>query len=696
MVQATSEKISEMTLATAPAAVMYFPVTVASAVGGSGGSSYRIKKQDLLGGVYDIREQGAIAGAADTTALTLARAVVNTAALQAQVIAASAAGGGLVWIPAGLWYFQHGLLDVNVVCQFNGLSKVKVQGAGVGATKLTLVNNADASFFNLTGASSYISICDMEMDGNRANQTAGIVHGVRGDAFSGLWLENLYIHDISHYGIGIEGFIQQYLFFSNIKLENLGGDGFDQKNKSDVNLFQVANNISVTNFGLSSGTQAGWDCRGAWQMTNYVCHFSSTDGSGFRIRNGETNTVAGGGYGGHRSHINGFEIYGPGAASSSTGVESVGRDVTFSNGYIRDVLFGVSCSYDIPTSQGGQRGVFNAVTCEAYGTAGFITSSGAVDNTFSDCTANGFNSSNVATGTYGFRMRSTGCTIDSPRSFGNTSANISLDTGATNTHITQPRLTAAGTPGVPTTGLDVNATDVKCVGGDITGHTTNCSITAARFTAIGTTFRSATTDNVLVAVGGDDATFTDCNSRSATSEGYQTRAARTTIRGGQATSNGGLGFQSEASASDCVVDSVYMTGNAADFDDQGSNTVVTQRSLVAKTLNEAVASAGTSANIDVPLLSSTTYIFVVEAQMEDSASARRTIRTKVQAYRSGAGSAVVSAGTNEFTTGAGTLTINLSGSGNNMRVSVTNGGANNCRLDTRISEVFRQKTVEYS
>lgn len=702
MVQAISEKISEMTLTTAPAAVMYFPVTIASAAGGSGGSSYRIKKQDLLGGVYDIREQGAIAGAvgsdgvALTTAQLAARGVVNTAALQAQVIAASAAGGGLVWIPAGTWYFQHGLLDVNVVCQFNALSRVKVQGAGIGATKLVLVNNADASFFNLTGASSYISICDMEMDGNRANQTPSIVHGVRGDAFSGLWLENLYIHDISHYGIGIEGFVQQYMFFSNIKLENLGGDGFDQKNKSDVNLFQCANNISVTNFGLSSGTQAGWDCRGAWQMTNYVCHFSNTDGSGIRFRNGETNTVAGGGFGGHRSHFSNIEVYGPGAASSSTGIEIVARDCTVTGAYIRDVLFGVSCSFDIPTGFGGSRVALNGVTCEAYGTAGFITSSGATDITFDNCTANGFNSSAVATGTYGFRIRSTGCTIGNPRAFGNTSADVSLDTTATNTHITQPRLTGAGSPGVATTGLDVNATDCKCIGGDITGHVTNCTVTAARFTAIGTTFRSATTDNVLVAVGGDDATFTDCNSRSAASEGYQTRAARTTIRGGQATSNGGLGFQSEASASDCVVDSVYMTGNASDFDDQGTNTFITQRTLVGKSLNEAVASAGTSANIDIPIIAATTVMFLVEAQLEDSASARRTIRTKVQAYRSGSGGAVVSAGTNEFTAGAGALTINLSASGNNMRVSVTNGGANAARVDTRITEIFRQKTVEYS
>lgn len=683
MVQQVSEKISEMDLLATPAALIYVPVT-------TGGVSYRITTQVLRGGVFDIRDYGGVA-----TTSTTAVATVNTAALQAAVNAAHLALGGLVYIPPGDWYFQHGLLDVNVVCQLDDKDYICIEGAGVGVTRLHLINNADSNFFNLTGGSTFISIRNMELNGNRANQTAGIVHGIRGDAFSGLWLENLYIHDISHYGIGIEGFIQQYLFFSNLKIENVGGDGFDQKNKSDVNLFQVANNITVLNFGLSSGTQAGWDCRGAWQMTNYVCHFSNTDGSGFRIRNGEINTVAGGGFGGHRSHISNFEIYGPGAASSSTGVENVGRDVTFSNGYIRDVLFGFSCSYDVTTSQGGQRGVATAIVAEAYGTAGFITSSGAVDNTFTDCTANGFNSSSVATGTYGFRMRSTGCTINTPRAFGNTSANVSLDTGATGCHITQPRLTGAGNPGVPTAGLDVATADVKLLGGDIVGHTTNCSVSAARFTAIGATFRSATTDNVLVAVGGDDASFTDCNSRSATSEGYQTRAARTTIRGGQATSNGGLGFQSEATASDCIVDDVYMSSNAADFDDAGSNTEIRRRGPVAKSISEDVASAASSANIDIPITAATWYLFRLEWRLETAGAARAVRRSLVEVYRSASGAPQVSALTTEFT--GGTLpTLNVAASSNNLRVSVTNGLGSDMHITTKIWELERTQTVEDS
>lgn len=640
---------------------------------------------DSIKAVYNLSTL--IATLSDTTT-----GAANTAILQAAAIAGSAQGGAEIILPAGDFYFQHGFLDVNVVCQLNGLSNLVFRGSGVGVTRLHLVNGADSSFFNLTGASSNIGIMDMELNGNRANQTPNIVHGIRGDAFSGLWLQNLYIHDISHYGIGIEGYVQQYMFFDNIKLENLGGDGFDQKNKADANLFQVASNITVTEFGLAGTTQAGWDCRGAWQLKNMVVHFTTcTTGSGIRFRNGETGTAAGGGFGGHRTHVSGLEVYGPGTGSSATGIEAVARDCVVDGAYIRDVLYGVSCSFDIPTGFGCSRSSFKGVTVENYGTAGFITSTGADSNDFENCTAIG-----SGVGLYGFRIRSSDNRLLSPRCLTNVTTDISIDTNGTFTQIESPKLVGTGSPGAAVTGIDVAGADCTLLGGDITGHVVNVSVSAARFSHIGGRVRSATTDNILVAVGGDDATFIGVRSRSAAAEGFQTRAARTTIIGGESVSNTGNGFQSEASASDCKVLDLYLASNGAEADDQGTNTTFRRSDVVAKSLNEAVASAGTSANIDVPLLGSTTYIFVVEATYEDSASARRTIRTKVQAYRSGTGAAVVSAGTNEFTTGAGTLTINLSGSGNNMRVSVTNGGANNGRVDTRIWEVWREKTVEFS
>lgn len=678
-----AKRISALDATTAPAAVMQFPVIVGT---GATVATYRISKKDLLGGVFDVREYGAV-----PTLTTTAQATLNTAAIQAAALAAHAAGGGVVFIPAGDWYFQHGLLDVNVVCQIDNLDYIVFSGAGVGVTELHIINGAESNMFNLTGGSSYITIRDMTIDGNRANQTLG-VSGIRGDAFSGLWLQNLHVHDIFHYGIAFEGFVQEFIFMDNIKLENLGGDGFDQKNKSNANIFQCASNIEISNFGLNypaEVTQTGWDCRGAWQCSNFVIHFTQTDGSGIRIRNTGGVDV---GYGGHRSHFNNFEIHGPGAASTALGIEMVGRDVQFTNGYIRDCFYGVlsvgvsSVDSGSGSDEVAERSAFDGVTAENCN-VGFITSATyANDQSYHRCRAVGC--------TTGFRARSSGCTYVDCRAYTCTAAGFNTD--ASGTFATYIGCKVVGVAGVPTVGMDIVAADCKVHGGDITTCATNLVVSGARFTAIGLTSRSATGDNNLVAVGGDDATFTDCNSRSATTEGYQTRAARTTIRGGQATSNGGLGFQSEATATNCVVDSVYMTGNTADFDDQGVNTVITQRTLVGVSLNEAVAAAGTSANIDVAIVAATTVMFLVEAQSEDSASARRTIRTKVQAYRSASGSAVVSAGTNEFTTGAGTLTINLSGSGNNLRVSVTNGGANGVRLDTRITELFRQKTVEHS
>lgn len=633
------------------------------------------------GYVIDAASAGILPG--DSSAVTTAN---NTAIFQSLI-----ASGTKIVFPPGVFWFAHGSIDPNVICQIAGISGLLIEGAGIGVTTLKVANGADSNMFNLTSAASYVTIQNMTIDGNRANQTPNIVHGVRGDAFSGLWLNKLHIKETSHYGIGIEGFVQQFMVFSDLKIENAGGDGFDQKNKSDSNLYQCASNIEIVEFGLAGTTQAGWDCRGAWQISNMVVHFSSSTGSGFRFRNGETGTVAGGGYGGHRGHVSGLEIYGPGTGSSATGIEAVARDCVVQGAYIRDVLYGVSCSFDTPTGFGCSRSKFKAVTVENYGTAGFITSAGANDNDFEDCTALG-----NAVGTYGFRLRSSGNRLTNPRASGNVTSDYSLDTAATDTEIIAPRSTGTGSPGAAVTGLDVAGARCTVTGGTISGHVTNCSVSAADFKATGTRFRGATTDNVLIAVGGDDASFIGCESSGAASEGYQARAARLQVIGGKCTGNGGLGLQTEASASDTLFADVYMSGNAADFDDQGTNTTVRRDAVVAKSLNEAVAAGGNSANLDVALLSSTTVTFLIEATLEDSASVRRTIRTKVQAYRSGGGGAVVSAGTNEFTTGAATLTINPSASGNNLRVSVNNGGANNARIDTRIWEVFRQKTVEFS
>ncbi len=623
-----------------------------------------------------------------------ALALQNTAALQS--VANAANGGALVRLPPGDFWFDKGSIDPNVVCQLNNINRVTFAGAGPGATRLHLVNGANSNFFNLTGASSYISFLDMELDGNRLNQDQTLgVSAVRGDAFSGLWMDRLYIHDIVHYGIGFEGFVQQFIFMNNIKLENLGGDGFDQKNRADADLYQCASNIEILNFGLNLAevTQAGWDCRGAWQLKNFTVYFSRSDGSGIRFRQGNAAEPAVG-FGGHYSHLTNFEIVGPGPASTASGIECVARDVHVKSGRINGVLYGAQLPYDSGTSQGAERCTFDSVTAENYGTAGFITSDGSAGNTFTDCTANG-----NGVGAYGFRIRSADCTINTPRAFGNVTSDISLDTTALRTHITQPRLTGTGSPGAAVVGLDVNANDCKCVGGDISGHVTNASITAARFKAIGTTFRSATTDNVLVAAAATDAEFTSCTSTGAASEGLQVRGARTTWRGGEITSNGGLGVQTEASATDTLIVDPYMTGNAADFDDQGAGTVVTRSRLISSLVNQAVASGGTSSNIDVPVLSGTTVLYMVEAVMEDSTGGtglRCTQRTRIEVTREGSGTPTITGSASEFAAGSG-LTVNSSITGNSLRVNVTKAASGtSCRMDIRVFELRRMKTVVFT
>lgn len=660
--------------------------TLTSAFDATGLRKYRIRFDPTyaLGVEYNIVSgYGAVAGNGTTPVAT-----ANTAALQAAINAANAAGGGRVVIPAGDFYFQHGLLDVNVVAQLNNVSNVEIVGFGRNVTRLHLINNADASFFNCTGSTSRVAIRHMALDGNRANQTPSIVHGIRTDSVSGLYLEDLYIHDISHYGIGVEGYVQEYLFFSNIEIRNTGGDGFDQKNKADANVFQIAHNITVTNFGLNTlePTQTGWDCRGAWQLSNIVIHFTANDGSGIRMRNGESGAdPALGGFGGHRSHVSNFEIYGPGTATLALGLEVVARDVHISNGYIRDVFYGAAPT-GLDATSDSKRSTISNVTVENFGSAAFITSANTGAFAFINCRA--------ITGPTGFRARCAGTEFINCHAYGCTTAGISTDTAGTFCKIVNPTIVGVG--GASMVGMDLAAADAEISGGDVSACWRNASTSALRTKLIGTRLRTAIESGIVVAVGGDDCQLISVDAMSNGSRGVHTRAARTKVIGGSITGNS-TGFLTETSASEALVSkSTRFSGNTADYDDSGTNTEF-ERRLIVSSLNEAVAASGTSANIDTALEASTTYLFLVEASMEDNAGspARATIAANFLALRSGSGAPIVSAGTTEFSTGTG-LTLNVSASSNNLRVSVTKSAGTNSRIDTRIWLVRRCKTVEFS
>lgn len=118
--------------------------------------------------------------------------------------------GGVVYIKAGL----YDNLDPIVVLNNN----ITIQGAGKKLTKLKLKASADVGLVTRTGfiqcvGYSYLTIKDIELDGNRANQTIidsgasetakffGILFGFEGSTSAFALIENCYVHDFTCNGI---------------------------------------------------------------------------------------------------------------------------------------------------------------------------------------------------------------------------------------------------------------------------------------------------------------------------------------------------------------------------------------------------------------------------------------------------------------------------------------------------------------
>jgi hypothetical protein len=206
---------------------------------------------------YDVRDYGATGGSDDTTAF------------QAAINAANTAGGGLVYVPSGIY----------TCAQLTMYSNVKLIGAGAGATTIKLKDGTNAdlirtqNFASLTGtntgaAPNNYSIENMTLAGNSANNSAG--NGISAYGYRPVykWVE---ITDFA--GVGIYQEWRATAGYASVNLtghdmhgrivgcdihDNLGG-GVDWYGPSDANM--VSTDI-YRNGPTSSSTTIGLRVRG--------------------------------------------------------------------------------------------------------------------------------------------------------------------------------------------------------------------------------------------------------------------------------------------------------------------------------------------------------------------------------------------------------------------------------------------------
>lgn len=381
----------------------------------AGGRHYRYLKS---GGVATLVAEYLTAGLGDAVRDHYVLASMFPS-LQAAIDAVSAAGGGTVALTTGTTTVVNSGVNVGISMKSN----VTLEGAGYGSV-LKLAAAADAHVFNIASGVSNVAIRNLRIDGTRASQSLN-VHGIRAAGVDGLTIENVWLHDIAYYGIGVQDGTNKNVVMHNVRIWNTGADGIDLKNKNDDNEPFVLDAIFVKNWGLSGVTddQTAIDLRGPNHVSNvWASSPGSADAVGIRFRQGEPLDVNG--VGAHRSTLTGFYVD-LGTATAGIGVNVVARDVTISNGSIK----------------GGYRGVL--VQDSGCKLSGIIVEGAADIGFFLDAFGSGLDADSVilsacearGCGSDGLRIEGDNCEVYGFKGTGNTAWGLRIIAGAENTKV---------------------------------------------------------------------------------------------------------------------------------------------------------------------------------------------------------------------------------------------------------------------
>lgn len=226
-------------------------------------------------GVYNVLDYGAVADPA----------VDNRAMIQAAIDAAHEAGGGIVYVPAGV-YGIAGSPDSEGSIQVK--SNVFLKGDGMGETVLRLVDGSDDTVTGLVRspwgeATTNFGVADLTIDGNMANTTGQVDGFFTGPApdleirDSDVYVLRVEVTQVSRYGFdpheqterlsivesvardnSVDGFTIDYVLDSEFIANEAYGNGRHGFNivteSSDLALFD---NISHDNGGAGFVVQRG-------------------------------------------------------------------------------------------------------------------------------------------------------------------------------------------------------------------------------------------------------------------------------------------------------------------------------------------------------------------------------------------------------------------------------------------------------
>lgn len=314
-------------------------------------------------------------------------------AFRTALAAAVTAGGGKIYVPKGTYLFDSSVMVTLSVSPFVETpvclpiedDNISLVGDGVGVSVIRLADGADAKVVGF-GHCKNNSIMDVEIDGNRNNQTTDGIPLYSFGNLENFTVRDVFVHHSIDYGIGLQHGQLKNILLENVLIEDTGQDGFDNKNHDGGDLNNRMSNVTVRRAGLNTALsgQTCIDLRGKWILNNINCldynHTSARCKSGIRLRPDNTSDGA---VGGNMSVISGFYCK-PSSSSGTIGVEVNAICSSVSAGVVEGAGVGVL----VNNTENTVTGVV-ALTCGDGFVAEDSSTTEGDRNTFAGCVARG-------------------------------------------------------------------------------------------------------------------------------------------------------------------------------------------------------------------------------------------------------------------------------------------------------------------
>lgn len=285
----------------------------------------------------------------------------DTDAIQAAIDAVHAAGGGIVFMPRGIYYLEASTLNLDlwndgVIFNSNTAclvlrDNVRLLGEGTGCVTLQSFDTGYTTIYVADG--NNIEMSGFKIDSLFAGTGGG--HGVfflnstdnPDTPVDNIKITNLHIHNVGSYGIGLQNGIYTNTCLDNLDIRNTGADGIDFKNRStsSINKGNFLSNIYIKTIGQRLTGSAGIDCRGVCHLTNIVIDDLGKAAfglAGIRFRTSGLSVSGNPDDWARRSTLTGFYVKSNDPTNTGTvGISSGSSEVTISNGKVEDCYNGV-------------------------------------------------------------------------------------------------------------------------------------------------------------------------------------------------------------------------------------------------------------------------------------------------------------------------------------------------------------------